>query len=331
MTMGKWYDKNYKKVLVVPIILLAVCLVYLYVFYSRTGDLINRDTSLSGGTTITLQGNYSSQGLEQALKSEIPDVQVREIADVYSGKQLALIISSSVSQDELTKAVENQLGIKLTPQNSNVEFSGPALGSNFYKQLAIALISAFLLMSLVIFCLFGQRLKYKLILAAFTLLAIFLLLKSYFFIAAPLVILIFLSYLFLSLPSIAVIFAAFADIVMPLALMDFLEIKISAAGIAAFLMLIGYSVDTDILLTTRVVKRRVGTINQRIYSSFKTGIFMTITALLAVLPAFFIVTGLPDSFRQIFLILALGLFADIINTWLTNASIIKWYAEARKL
>ena len=129
----------------------------------------------------------------------------------------------------------------------------------------------------------------------------------------------------------AVILAAFADIIIPLALLDFLGMKISAAGIAAFLMLIGYSVDTDILLTTRVLKKREGTVNHRIYSSFKTGIFMTSTALLAVLPAFFIVTGLPDSFRQIFLILALGLSADIINTWLTNASIIKWYTDAKKL
>lgn len=131
------------------------------------------------------------------------------------------------------------------------------------------------------------------------------------------------------IPSIAVIFAAFADIVMPLALVNWLGIKISAAGIAAFLMLVGYSVDTDILLTTRVVKHREGRINSRIYRAFKTGILMTFTALAAVLPAFFFFSELPDSFRQIFLILALGLFADIINTWMTNTGIIKWYSERK--
>ena len=56
---------------------------------------------------------------------------------------------------------------------------------------------------------------------------------------------------------------------------------------------------------------------------------MTFTALAAILPAFFIVTGLPDSFRQIFLILAIGLFVDLINTWLTNAGIIKWYCTRK--
>ena len=116
---------------------------------------------------------------------------------------------------------------------------------------------------------------------------------------------------------------------MALALVNFIGIKISAAGIAAFLMLIGYSVDTDILLTTRALKRREINLNQRIYSAFKTGILMTLTALIAVFPIFFISSGIPDSFRQIFIILAIGLFADILNTWLTNASLIKWYCETR--
>lgn len=126
-------------------------------------------------------------------------------------------------------------------------------------------------------------------------------------------------------PSIAVIFAAFGDIVMALAVLDFFSVKISAAGIAAFLMLIGYSVDTDILLTTRALKKKEGALNKRIFGAFKTGIFMTTTALAAVIPAFFFVAGLPESFKQIFLILGIGLFFDIVNTWSTNASIIKWY------
>jgi len=285
-----WYNKNYKKMLLIPVIIFLVCLIYLIFFYNTHGDLIYRDVSLSGGTTITLQGDYNQASLERDLSSRLPDVQVRTVGDLSTGKQIALIISTSAQPEDLSKAIEDSLNIQLTEKNSNTEFSGPALGGNFYRQLLISLIISFALMSIVVFFLFRTF-----------------------------------------IPSIAVIFAAFADIVMPLALLNFLEIKISAAGIAAFLMLIGYSVDTDILLTTRVLKKREGTVNQRIYSSFKTGIFMTLTALLAVLPAFFIVTGLPDSFRQIFLILAIGLFADIINTWLTNASIIKWYAEAKKI
>jgi preprotein translocase subunit SecF len=190
--------------------------------------------------------------------------------------------------DELKGLVEGILGYPLTDENASIEFTGPTLSANFYRQLMIALLISFTLMSLVIFVMFRTF-----------------------------------------IPSIAVIFAAFSDIVIALALVDFFGIKLSAAGIAAFLMLVGYSVDTDILLTTRALKKSEGTLNERIYGAFKTGIFMTMTGLVAVLPAFFIVTGLPDSFRQIFLILAFGLIADIFNTWMTNAGIIKWYCDKK--
>jgi len=282
------YDKNYKILLAIPLIILLLSVIYLGFFYFRTGDFIIRDVSLSGGTTLTLTGDIDTTKLESQLKLKLGDVSFRKLSDISSGKNIAFIIESSAPPEELEKAVEDILGFKLTQENYSIEFSGPSLSNNFYHQLIIALLISFCLMSLVIFFLFRTF-----------------------------------------VPSIAVIFAAFADIVMALALVNFLGIKLSTAGIAAFLMLIGYSVDTDILLTTRALKKSEGTLNQRIFGAFKTGSFMTMTALVAILPAFFIVTGLPDSFRQIFFILALGLFADLVNTWLTNAGIIKWYCDKK--
>ena len=132
------------------------------------------------------------------------------------------------------------------------------------------------------------------------------------------------------IPSTAVIISAFADIFMTLVLVDIWGIKMSTAGIVAFLMLIGYSVDTDILLTTRLLKRHEGSVNHRMYNAFKTGITMTLTSLLAVLLALFVVKSFSVILTQIFTILAIGLGFDIMNTWITNASILKWYIEKKK-
>ena len=132
------------------------------------------------------------------------------------------------------------------------------------------------------------------------------------------------------IPSVAVIISAFADIVMTLVLVDILGIKMSAAGIVAFLMLIGYSVDTDILLTTRILKRHQGTLNNRIFNAFKTGITMTLTSLLAITFALFVVKSFSPILTQIFTILVIGLCFDIFNTWITNASILKWYVKTKK-
>lgn len=279
-----WFDKYYKLLMIVPIIVTLICVVYLFMFYQTNNSILLRDVSLSGGTALTITGNIDADALEIALKQEFSDISFRKLTDINTGAGVALVIESPLTPEELKPAVEKILGFKLTDENSSVEFSGPSLSEGFFKQLMVALFISFILMSFVIFFLFRTF-----------------------------------------VPSMAVIFAAFADIVMPLALIDYLGIKLSAAGIAAFLMLIGYSVDTDILLTTRAIKNHEGRVNERIYRAFKTGIFMTTTALFAVIPAFFLVTGLPDSFRQIFLVLALGLVADIINTWMTNTGIIKWY------
>ncbi|MGD9276196.1 MAG: protein translocase subunit SecF [Candidatus Pacearchaeota archaeon] len=131
-------------------------------------------------------------------------------------------------------------------------------------------------------------------------------------------------------PSTAVIISAFADIVMTLTLVDLFGIKMSSAGIVAFLMLVGYSVDTDILLTTRILKRQNYTLNKRIFGAFKTGMTMTLTSLFAVLFALFIVKSFSLVLTQIFTILVIGLSFDILNTWITNVSILKWHVEKKE-
>jgi len=131
-------------------------------------------------------------------------------------------------------------------------------------------------------------------------------------------------------PSLAVVMSAFADITMTLALVDFLGWKVSSAGIVAFLMLIGYSVDTDIMLTSRLLRRREESLNTRIFYAFKTGITMTLTSLVAIVVALIITSGFSEILKQIFSILAIGLCFDILNTWITNAGILKWYVEKKE-
>ncbi len=146
-----------------------------------------------------------------------------------------------------------------------------------------------------------------------------------FLLMAIVIFLIFRSFV----PSSAVIIAAFADILMTLVAVDLYGMKVSGAGIVAFLMLIGYSVDTDILLTNRVLKRHEGTVNERLFGAFKTGITMTVAALLAIVLALVVSSFFSVVLTQIFTILMIGLFFDIFNTWVTNASMLKWYVEKK--
>jgi preprotein translocase subunit SecF len=126
-------------------------------------------------------------------------------------------------------------------------------------------------------------------------------------------------------PSVAVILSAFADMVMTAAVMNIVGISLSLGTTAALLMLIGYSVDSDILLTNRVLKRQ-GKLNDKLMGAFHTGIIMTSTTLAAT-TALFLVSwfGSVQVLMEISAVLLIGLFADIFNTWLTNVGILKWY------
>lgn len=127
------------------------------------------------------------------------------------------------------------------------------------------------------------------------------------------------------IPSAAIVLSAITDIFMTLTVLNIFGVRISTAAIVAFLMLIGYSVDTDILLTNRVLKRHEGSLNNKIYSAFKTGITMTLTSLVAVVLALIIISPISHVLSTIFVILVIGLSFDILNTWITNVSILKWY------
>ncbi len=127
-------------------------------------------------------------------------------------------------------------------------------------------------------------------------------------------------------PSGAVILSAVSDVIITTAILSVLGIKLSIAIIGALLMLIGYSVDTDVLLTTKVLKSSKS-MAERIYEAFKTGIMTSGTSFAALL-VMYLMTSSP-VIRQISITLIIGLAVDVINTWLLNAAIIKNWVKKK--
>ncbi len=133
------------------------------------------------------------------------------------------------------------------------------------------------------------------------------------------------------IPSVAIISALILDITGALAGMAIFQIPLSLSTIPALLMMIGYSVDTDILLTSRVLKRKEGTARMRAHESMITGLTMTFATLgaLTVMITLSYLSQLQVIF-EISAVLLFGIFADIIATWLMNAPVLLWYAESKE-
>mgnify|MGYP002760176960 CR=1 FL=1 len=126
-------------------------------------------------------------------------------------------------------------------------------------------------------------------------------------------------------PSIAVVVSAFSDIVISVALMNVLGIELSLGTVAALLMIIGYSVDSDILLNNHVL-RRSGDFYESTYRAMRTGVTMTLTSIIAMSVMAAVATAFGiQLLAAIGTVLVFGLIADLMNTYLLNLSLLRWY------
>ena len=280
------YEKHFKVLLLIPVILLIAAFVQIGYQTATTGDFVNKGVSLKGGITVSINEVADVEELENALKLEFPNSDINVRALSRTGTQIGFLVEASdVDSTKLINSIKNKFS-GLTADDYSVETMGSSLGENFFKETFIAMIFAFLFMAIVVFAYFRTF-----------------------------------------VPSLAVVLAALSDIVVTISIVNLIVMKLGTAGIAAFLMLIGYSVDTDILLSTKVLKRSNGTIMERIYSAMTTGLTMSITTMIALIVA--LVFTQSEVLKQIMTILLIGLVIDLVNTWIQNTGILRWYLERK--
>ncbi len=130
------------------------------------------------------------------------------------------------------------------------------------------------------------------------------------------------------IPSFAVVLCAFSDIVITMLFMNIFSIPLSIVTFTALLMSLGYSVDTDILLTTRTLKSRKS-FDEQYKKALKTGLTMTATSMVALI-SILLITGFSSVFGQLAAVLIICLIVDLPNTWIQNASILRWYSNKYK-
>jgi preprotein translocase subunit SecF len=284
------YEGKYKLLLLIPFLLLILALVQIGIQTAVTGDFVNKGITLKGGSTITIEGSSVDPiELETFLNQKFPTADISIRTITVAGSLTGIAIDSDAQTNpEIDNLVST---IEEKVDLKSYDYSVEVMGSSLGKSF------------------FKQTLIALLI--AFLLMGI-----------------VVLIYFRTIVPSLAVILAAFSDIVVTLAIFNLTGFKLSTAGIAAFLMLIGYSVDTDILLSSRLLKRKEGSVMHRVYGAMKTGLTMSTTTLAAILVALIFVQS--EVVKQIMLILFIGLLVDLVMTWIQNVGILRMYLERKK-
>lgn len=132
------------------------------------------------------------------------------------------------------------------------------------------------------------------------------------------------------IPSISVVFGAINDLIVALAGMAIFGIPLGVASIGGLLMLIGYSMDTDVLAAIRILKHTEGTPEDRAFSTLKTGLTMTFAAIItfSILLITAYLNFIPTYF-EIASVVMFGLLGDIITTWFGDTVLVLWYKEKK--
>ncbi len=283
------YDKNYKKMILFTFIVFLLAIGILVASYVRTGEFIQKGVTLKGGITLTIQTGEEIDliSFEKALASEIPKADLTIRKTTEMGVIKALIIEAGDVEEDALLSAVEKTGMIPLKEGG---YSVESMGSSLGTQFFKQTIIAVIIAYIAMW------------------LVVFLTFREI-------------------IPSTFVMLAATANIVCTLAVVSLVGMRISTAGVAAFLMLIGYASDTNIMLTTKVLRRKEGTVLDRTLGAMKTGLTMTATTLVAATVAYFFSTS--DVIKQIMIIIIIGLVFDVLNTWVQNTGILRWYIERK--
>ncbi len=292
INVEQYIDSYLKKVsttqmIIIPLILLLLSLIILGWSCISTGAPVELGVEFTGGTIVSVESPLSFEEVQQQFTSQFPDTPPISARDAGGGwVMLQFAPMDEAAQMELNEYLTSNYGSEISLRQMSAEY-----GQDLQLSAVKAVIYAFLGMAVLVFIIFRS-----------------------------------------AVPSGAVVLSAFSDIVIAATLMNLFGIALSLGTVAALLMLIGYSIDSDILLTTRLLKRR-GNPEDKLKGAMKTGLTMTTTTLAAIFILFLVSTFAQyvssfsriDIISDISVVLLLGLATDLMNTWMLNTGILKWY------
>lgn len=291
---GSLFDRiydDYDRFMIVPVVLILLALGVLAFSYQADGEVLEKGTDFAGGTEVqfNIAGEYNVGDIENAYA----DAGKSGVTAIRQGEAAGNDTYLLVQIPPPILDSEDEASQVLTGAGYDVEVLG-------FNQISAAVSGEFFTQAIIAFSL------------AFTIMSL----------------VIFIAFRDLT-PSLAVIFAAAGDIVIAMAGMALLGVPLTLGSLAALLMLIGYSVDTDIVLSSRVLKRDRGSLKERILSSIKTGTTMSAGGIAGFTLLYLVSLAIvgTSELSNIAVVMVVGLVADLPLTWLGNAIILKRYSE----
>ena len=111
MNLEKIYDKNYKKLILIPVTLLVIAFIILGVSYFSTGEFVKRGISLKGGISMTIEKpNLDENEISSYLSERYSSFNVRVLRDLATRESTGIIVeASNVEEQELKPYLQGKI------------------------------------------------------------------------------------------------------------------------------------------------------------------------------------------------------------------------------
>lgn len=238
--LWKVYEKNYKKLMLLPLCVLLFFSGVIVYHKVTTGEYFNKDISLKGGTSITFYTDRELTGVSEWLRDSWgSDTQLIIISDPLSGfKGYEFRVGRELSNEEISDKLSLLVNREVGSDEFSIAFQGASIAQNFFHESLIIIGVSFVFMSLVVLYYF----------------------KSF-------------------VPAISITFSTIADVIVVIGVLNLLGVPLSVASIGALLMLVGLSTDSDMLLAANIIKKQRKGLMKRLKKSFKTELTMSLAAI----------------------------------------------------
>jgi len=284
MKILSFIENNYKKFLMISMVIFVIFVGTILFNYFKYGYIINKSITISGGYVTLINNNY-----------HITNPEIQNTLNQMNITNYVLYSTPNIIYIESGKQINETLLINLLNQDYNISLLSTDISIQHYSSLVGNLI-------------FNQFLFFVILAMVLTAFVIFIAFRA-------------------SKITLNIISTILFDVIGLLAILSITKYPIGANGFIGMLMILGFAIDNNVVLSTNIVKEKEKPFIERVRMSFRVGMLMEIIALYTLLLLYFIVP--EPSVDEFAFVLSVAIILDLLYYLIGNIPLYKYF-EAKK-
>jgi len=213
MKILSFIENNYKKFLMISMVIFVIFVVIILFNYFKYGYIINKSITISGGYVTLINNNYHITNPE--IQNTLNQMNITDYV-LYNTPNIIYIESGKqINETLLINLLNQDYNIKLLPTDISIQQYSSLVGNLIFNQFLFFVILAMILAAFIIFIAFRA-----------------------------------------SKITLNIISTILFDVIGLLSILSITKYPIGANGFIGMLMILGFAIDNNVVLSTNIVKEK---------------------------------------------------------------------------